>query len=102
MLILGMTLSEYNFGKLLKPNMNYVICFLRLIAIPAITVILLKAINLENVIMPALIVYSMPCGLNTVVFPKLVDEDCETGAALALISTALSMASIPLMLSVFS
>ena len=102
MLILGMTLSEYNFGKLLKPNMNYVICFLRLIAIPAITVILLKAINLENVITPALIVYSMPCGLNTVVFPKLVDEDCETGAALALISTALSMASIPLMLSVFS
>lgn len=102
MLILGMTLSEYNFGKLLKPNMNYVVVFLRLIAIPAITVIILKAVNLENVIMPALIVYSMPCGLNTVVFPKLVDEDCETGAALALISTALSMATIPLMLSVFS
>ena len=102
MLILGMTLSEYNFKKLLKPNMNYVVSFLRLIAIPAVTVIVLKAVNLENVIMPALIVYSMPCGLNTVVFPKLVDEDCETGAALALISTALSMATIPLMLSFFS
>ena len=102
MLILGMTLSEYNFGKLLKPNMNYLICFLRLMAIPAITVLILKAVNLENVIMPALIVYSMPCGLNTVVFPKLVDEDCKTGAALALISTALSMATIPVMINFFS
>ena len=102
MLILGMTLSEYNFGKLLKPNMNYLVSFMRLIAIPAVTVIILKWLNLENVIMPALIVYSMSCGLNTVVFPKLVDEDCETGAALALISTAISMATIPLMLSVFS
>ena len=102
MLILGMTLSEYNFGKLLKPNMNYLVSFMRLIAIPAVTVIILKWLNLENVIMPALIVYSMSCGLNTVVFPKLVDEDCETGAALALISTTLSMATIPLMLSVFS
>lgn len=102
MLILGMTLSEYNFGKLLKLNMNYFVAAMRLIVIPALTVIILKWLNLENVIMPALIVYSMPCGLNTVVFPKLVDEDCKTGAALALISTALSMATIPLMLSVFS
>ena len=82
--------------------MNYFVAAMRLIVIPALTVIILKWLNLENVIMPALIVYSMPCGLNTVVFPKLVDEDCETGAALALISTALSMATIPLMLSVFS
>lgn len=101
MLILGMTLSEYNFGKLLKPNMNYVVAAMRLVVIPAVTVIILKLMNLENVIMPALIVYSMPCGLNTVVFPKLVDEDCETGAALALISTTLSMVTIPLMLEFF-
>lgn len=101
MLILGMTLSEYKFKKLLKPNMNYLVSIMRLVVIPAVAVVILKLFNLENVIMPALIVYSMPCGLNTVVFPKLVDEDCETGAALALISTALSMATIPLMLHFF-
>ncbi len=101
MLILGMTLSEYKFKKLLKLNMNYLVSIMRLVVIPAVAVVILKLFNLENVIMPALIVYSMPCGLNTVVFPKLVDEDCETGAALALISTALSMATIPLMLHFF-
>jgi len=77
------------------------VSIMRLVVIPAVAVVILKLLNLENVIMPALIVYSMPCGLNTVVFPKLVDEDCETGAALALISTALSMATIPLMLHFF-
>jgi len=101
MLILGMTLSEYKFKKLLKLNMNYLVSIMRLVVIPAVAVVILKLLNLENVIMPALIVYSMPCGLNTVVFPKLVDEDCETGAALALISTAFSMATIPIMLHFF-
>ncbi|MBE6728535.1 MAG: hypothetical protein E7562_07830, partial [Ruminococcaceae bacterium] len=77
------------------------VSIMRLVVIPAVAVVILKLLNLENVIMPALIVYSMPCGLNTVVFPKLVDEDCETGAALALISTAFSMATIPIMLHFF-
>lgn len=102
MIILGMTLSEYNLRKLLKPNMTYLIAIMRLIVIPAIAVIILKLLNLENVIMPALIIYSMPCGLNTVVFPKLVDEDCEAGAAIALLSTVFSMATIPLMFTLFA
>ena len=101
MLILGMVLSEYKFKKLLKNPMNYLVALLRLVIIPAVFVTVFKLIGLENVIMPALIVYSMPCGLNTVVFPKLVGEDCETGAALTLISTTLSMATIPLMLTLF-
>ncbi|MBQ2704230.1 MAG: AEC family transporter [Clostridia bacterium] len=101
MLILGMALSEYKFTKLLKNPVNYVVALLRLIVIPAIFVTIFKLIGLSNVVMPALIVYSMPCGLNTVVFPKMVGEDCETGAALTLISTALSMVTIPFMLTVF-
>jgi len=101
MLILGMTLSEYKFKKLLKNPVNYIVAIIRLVVIPASFVTLFKLLGLTNVIMPALIVYSMPCGLNTVVFPKLVNEDCETGAALTLISTALSMLTIPLMLTLF-
>ncbi|MBO5020725.1 MAG: AEC family transporter [Clostridia bacterium] len=101
MLILGMTLSEYRFGKLLKNPMNYVISFLRLCVIPAAMFFVLNLLGIKNAILPALVAYSMPCGLNTVVFPKLVDEDCETGAALALISTAFSMATIPIMLHFF-
>ena len=101
MLILGMVLSEYKFGKLLKKPTNYIVVLFRLILIPTIFVSLFKLLGLTNLVMPALIAYSMPCGLNTVVFPKLVGEDCETGAALTLISTVISMATIPFMFTVF-
>lgn len=101
MLILGMALSEYKFKKLLKNPVNYLVALLRLVVIPAVFVSLFKLTSITNAVLPALIVYSMPCGLNTVVFPKLVGEDCETGAALTLISTTLSMATIPLMFTLF-
>ena len=101
MLILGMVISEYKFGKLLKNPTNYIVILFRLILIPTAFVSLFRILGLTNSVMPALIAYSMPCGLNTVVFPKLVGEDCETGAALALVSTALSMATIPFMFTVF-
>lgn len=101
MILLGMALSEYKFTTLLKRPANYVIALVRLIVIPAAFVTLFEWIGLHNVVLPALIVYSMPCGLNTVVFPKMVGEDCQTGAALAIISTVLSMATIPWMLTVF-
>ncbi|MBQ3561985.1 MAG: AEC family transporter [Clostridia bacterium] len=102
MLILGMTLSEYRLSRFFGNKINYLICLLRLVVIPFIAVTVFKLIGLEEVILPALIVYSMPCGLNTVVFPKLVNEDCETGAALALLSTAFSMGTIPLMFTLFT
>jgi predicted permease len=49
----------------------------------------------------AALVLAMPCGLNTIIFPKLVGEDCEIGASLACVSTILSCISIPLVLAVF-
>lgn len=41
----------------------------------------------------------MPCGLNTIVFPKMIGEDCKTGARLALISHFFSVVTLPLWLS---
>ena len=47
----------------------------------------------------AVLMYAMPCGLNTIVFPKLVGEDCSTGATLALMSNLLAVITIPLCIS---
>ena len=43
----------------------------------------------------AIIVTCMPCGLNTIVFPKLVGEDCSLGAGLVLTTHALSCITLP-------
>ena len=44
---------------------------------------------------------ALPCGLNTVIFPKLVDENCEYGASQAFISNVAACATIPVVLSLF-
>ena len=49
----------------------------------------------------ALLVLAMPCGMNTIVFPKLVGEDCRTGAALTCVTSILCCITIPLCLWLF-
>ena len=60
----------------------------------------LKLLGFEELVLPALMVLAMPCGMNTIVFPKLVGEDCKPGAALAFITTILCIVTIPICLFV--
>jgi predicted permease len=62
------------------------ICFLCEMVVP-----------LPNAVYPAVVIMGcMPCGLNTIVFPSLVGEDCRMGAKFVLLSHVLCLASIPL------
>ena len=98
MLLTGMTLSEYRLRTLLCDRNTYIVTVLRLLVMPSLLAGALILLGLCEAVIPMLMLYAMPCGLNTVVFPKLVGERCETGAALALVSSVLSCVTIPLML----
>ena len=37
----------------------------------------------KMLVLTALMMHAMPCGMNTIVFPKLVGQDCRTGAGRA-------------------
>lgn len=101
MLLTGMVISDYAIGSLLKDRTVYVVTGLRLLAIPLAMAAVLKLLGLDGLLIPAIMVLAMPCGLNTVVFPKLVGEDCSTGAALAFVSSILCCVTIPLCLWIF-
>ncbi len=101
MLLAGITISEFQFPALLKNKKNYIIVFLRLIVIPGILGLLLLPLNNPVLLQSAVLLYAMPCGLNTIVYPKLVDEDCEIGAGMALVSNVLACLTIPLMCALF-
>lgn len=101
MLLAGITISEFQFPALLKNKKNYIIVFLRLILIPGILGLLLLPLNNPVLLQSAVLLYAMPCGLNTIVYPKLVDEDCEIGAGMALVSNVLACLTIPLMCALF-
>lgn len=99
MLLTGITLSTFVIKELLKDKTSYIFCALRLLIIPAAAYAVCSLLKLGTVLPMILIITCMPCGLNTIVFPKLIDEDCKPGARLALISHIVSLVTIPLWLS---
>ena len=99
MLLTGITLSGFAIKELLTNKTAYVFCGLRLLVIPAAAVAVCKLIGADSVLPMILIITCMPCGLNTIVFPKLIGEDCKPGARLALVSHIISLVTLPLWLS---
>ena len=102
MLLAGMVISEFDFFSLLKGRNNYIVSFMRLLVIPCVIAGSLKVLGFEDIILPALMMHAMPCGLNTIVFPRLVGEDCRPGASLALISSLLACITIPICVTIFT
>lgn len=101
MLLTGMVISEYRLKTLLDQPASYILSLLRLIVLPSVIVLVLHLLGLKFAILPALLVYAMPCGMNTIVFPRLIGEDCMPGASLLFVSTAFSVVTIPLLLTIF-
>ena len=102
MLMVGMVISEFNLLSLLKGRNNYIVAALRLLVLPCAIAGGLRLVGLEDVVIPALMMYAMPCGMNTVVFPRLVDEDCGTGASMTLITSLLACITVPICVAIFT
>ena len=98
MMLTGMAISQFNIKELLCNKKVYVICAVRLALMPVLVWVLVKLCGFTFALLPAVLLYAMPCGMNTIVFPKLVDKDCRLGAATVLISTIVSMVTIPICL----
>lgn len=96
MLLAGVTISEFDIKSLLTEKRAYIMSFLRLLGIPLVMFALLKLTGLSSFLTTTMLVFAMPCGMNTIVYPKLIGEDCKLGASMALISTVLSLITIPL------
>ncbi len=102
MLLTGIIISEYNLKEILGDVRIYIMSALRLLVIPVIIGVILGLFADEEIVRTAVLLYSLPCGLNTVVFPKLVNEDCKNGAGLALVSHLAACATIPLVFWLFN
>lgn len=101
MLLTGIVISEFSLKGMLRNIKSYGFVMLRLLGIPLLLGSILCLLCEKEVAQTAILFYALPCGLNTVVFPRLVDENYEIGAGLALISTVLSCITIPIVLTIF-
>ena len=111
MLLAGVVMSDFKIRTLIGQKRTYVLSALRLIGIPLAVGGIVLAIGaafsalesalLVSVLTCSVLYVAMPCGLNTIVFPRLVDENCEIGASLAFVSNILACATIPVVLTLF-
>ena len=99
MLLAGITISEFASKKLVSDKKVYLVCLLRLLVIPIAVFLVMKPFFSQSALRSAVLLNAMPCGLNTILFPKLIGEDCELGAKLAFISNIMALVTIPLILS---
>lgn len=105
MVVVGLALSAFSFKDLLPNFSAIVFCLIRLGLVPLVVFGICKGLGLvmtlpEAVYPSAVLMACMPCGLNPVVFPKLIGQDCRLGAKLILLTSILSCVTIPLWLSI--
>lgn len=103
MVLVGLVLSGFTVQQLLPSWRTWVFCGIRLLAVPAlvfgICMILGQFFPLPTSVYPsALLMACMPCGLNPVVYPKLIGQDCSLGAKMIPLTAILSCATIPMWL----
>jgi len=102
MLLTGLTLSGFRFRELINCRLTYLLSALRLVLIPLLVFSLFSIPLLREARPYAVLMACMPCGLNTIIFPKLVGEDCTLGARLAFVSHLLSCITLPIWLTLIN
>ncbi|MBQ9802506.1 MAG: AEC family transporter [Clostridia bacterium] len=99
MLLTGLVLSAYSLKEVFFNKKAYPVVALRLLVLPLVTFLICRFLLPRTLLLPALFVACMPCGLNTVIFPKFVGEDTLPGARLALLSHLFSCITVPFWIS---
>lgn len=102
MLLAGFVIGGYQFKGLLLNKKVYAASALRLIVLPGLFLTALLLLGIDKEIMQwTLIAFAAPLGLNTIVYPAAYGGETKTGASMTMISTTLSVVTIPLMYYLF-
>lgn len=103
MLLVGLVLSGFGLKEMLPNWQAWVFSLIKLVVLPAIIFGVCKVLGLfmtlpASVYPVAVFVAAMPCGLNPVIYPRLIGKDCSMGAKLIPLTAILSVITIPLWL----
>jgi len=98
LLLTGYTIADYPLSEMFHLPKSYVFTVLRLLVYPLVAVGLVKLVGGDLLMATmAVIAFSGPSGMNVVVFPASYGRNCETGASIVMISSLLSILTVPLL-----
>ena len=101
MLLVGIVVSEFKPRDIIGDVRIFVISLMRLVAIPCVIGGILLLMCKPETVETVVLFLAIPCGVNTIVFPKLVDENCKLGAGFALVSNILACVTVPVVYTLF-
>lgn len=98
MILTGFVIGNYDVKELVKIRKVYIVSFFRLTVLPAALVALVWVLGGDkNTCLLTMITFASALGLNTVVVPAAYGGDTHLGAAMAMISSAGSLITIPVL-----
>lgn len=102
LLLAGFTIADYPVFDLIANVKVYLFSLVRLIVIPGIFLLLVWVLQPVAKLTPMLCMLyvlstSCPAGMNSIVFPAAYGEDCRPGASMVLVSSILSLVTLPIM-----
>lgn len=99
MLVAGCSLAESNLVEVLKEKRIYWICFLKLLLIPAVSILILSRIPVEKIyIMTIITAISCPTAATGSMFAIQYNKNSQYASELFTMATVLSLLTIPLMI----
>lgn len=103
MMIAGCVIAEKPIKMLLNDWRVYIASFVKLIIMPMIALLLLTLCRVDpTIVLVASVLWAMPFGLNTVVFPEAYGGDGSKGAKLAFVSHIFAIITIPIVFVIIS
>lgn len=100
MLLAGITVSEFPVKEVLSDKRVYLVCLVKLLVFPLAVIIILSQLLPRDFVIPLSMLFLVPCGLNTVVFPKMAGGNYKLGASIAFVSILASIATMPICMKV--
>lgn len=104
MMISGVFLAQSDLLAMFKKKKTYIVCLLRLILIPAVTLVLFRLLpfGASEMKLALMIAAAAPVGSNVAVFAQAYDKNYTDAVEQVCLSTILCLAALPLMISLSS
>jgi len=96
LILCGYAIGDYRLKSLLTDKKVYLFTLLRLLILPLIYLGAAKLLHLNELLCTMVcLTVACPAGMNTVVYPVAYGEDTRPGASMLLVSTVLSVLTVP-------
>lgn len=103
MILTGMVFASNNLKEMLINRKAYLACILKMFVLSVIAVFVFVITKIpEDMSVLLVIMFTLPTGLNSIVFPEAFGGDSRTGAQLCFVSTMMCLVFIPMFLSLYN